>query len=237
LLAFLLVSRPSRAKIIYKPQYEVRLVQAEDVPSLIKKKKPASKTAPPPKAKKPEKKKVVLPEKKKEPKPEVKKDVKKEEEKPAPDAVKAKAPVKQAQEEPEPEQILDDVLARIKKRVGSREQRLARETVREEASWEKRQKEIQYKQYHDQVYVQVRGSWIQPPDIELGREGRMTVVSISMLPDGRIVKSYIEESSGNARFDQSVMRAIIKSSPLPPPPIGLDEQRYELGLRFFVQTD
>jgi len=32
-----------------------------------------------------------------------------------------------------------------------------------------------------------------------------------------------------------VMRAILKSTPLPPPPVGLRQDRYELGLRFHSQ--
>lgn len=244
LVAFLLISGPSRAKIIYTPQYEVRLVQPEEIPSLGKPKAPEPKPKPAPKVKKPQKK-VVLPEKKKESKPEVKKDVKKPE-LPPPKKPEKKAPPKKHEKEalkdradlnPGAEQVLDDVLARIKKRVGSRDRRVAKETARDEGGWEQRQKEIQYKTYHDQVYRQVRGNWIQPPELEMGGQGRMTVVSITLLPDGRIVKSYIEESSGDPRFDQSVMRAILKSSPLPPPPIGLEEQKYELGLRFFVQQE
>jgi TonB family protein len=63
-------------------------------------------------------------------------------------------------------------------------------------------------------------------------QSAMTVVSLTLLPDGRVLKSYIEETSGDPQFDQSVMRAILKSTPFPPPPIGLKQQRFDLGLRF-----
>ena len=63
-------------------------------------------------------------------------------------------------------------------------------------------------------------------------EPAIAVVSLTLLPDGRVVKSYIEETSGDPQFDQSVMRAILKSTPFPPPPIGLKQQSFDLGLRF-----
>lgn len=251
-LAFLLISRPGGAKVIYKPQYQVRLVQPDEIPSLSKPKRKAAPKPKPAAAAEPPKSKVTLPEKKKEEKPKAPVPVKKTPEKPKPvvrpeevsptESVKKetaeKPPPKVAEPaqptpEPEPQKVLDDVLARIKKKVGARKQVAANRRTTPESGWEKRQKEMEYRRYYDLVDQRVYENWIPPPNTDLNNQDLMTVVAITMLPDGRILKSFIEESSGNPLFDQTVMRAILKSNPLPPPPIGLDQQSYELGLNFY----
>jgi TonB family protein len=224
--------------VVYKPQYQVRLVRPQEIPSLKKSpSKKAAKPKPPAKVVKPKAKKVALPEKKPAP-PE-----KKEVEKPPPE--KKKQPEKKAEKKPEPkpapveesrepapEEVLAEALARIEKRAGSRDKLAA--NTRESASsrWEEKQKEIEYSAYYDKVERAVRENWIPPQSMDLEKGSEMTVVSLTLLPDGRVLKSYIEESSGDPHFDQSVMRAILKSTPFPPPPIGLKQQSFDLGLRF-----
>ena len=104
--------------------------------------------------------------------------------------------------------------------------------ARSSSPWEEKQKEIEYSAYYDQVERAVRENWIPPQDMNFEAASATTVVSLTLLPDGRVLKSYIEETSGDPKFDQSVMRAILKSTPFPPPPIGLKQQRFDLGLRF-----
>ncbi len=241
--AFFILSSPGGARIIYKPQYQVRLVEPSEVPSLRpkKKSKPAPKPRKPPRPKPPPEKKVSLPEKK-EAKPEVRKDPPK-----PPEPLKKKTPVAQAKEpehpdptlepvDPQQEKALEDVLARLQKDAETLEKSGSKRSAEKEASgWEQRRKEIRYHQYYDQVEQRVRENWIPPKNMEQNRRDVMTVVSIALLPDGRVLESFIEESSGDPLFDQSVMRALLKSAPLPPPPMGLRQGRYELGLRFHSQ--
>ncbi len=232
------------AKVIYHPDYRVRLVRPDEIRALKKKAPPKAKKAPPPKPakKRPAKKKVkkppvrkaakskpkkqaevVLPKKmpaKAEPRP--------PEKKPAKVPEPPKPPPPPPEPTPTPDQILEEALARIEKKAEAR----AGATARRPAGWEERQKEIQYRAYYDQVERAVRENWIPPQNLDLETSSLMTVVSLTLLPDGRVLKSFIEESSGDPRFDQSVMRAILKSTPFPPPPIGLRQQTFELGLRF-----
>ena len=234
-LALLLMSSTGRARVVYKPQYKVRLVKPQEVSSLAKPgPKKVVKPKPPPKVSKPKPKpkKVVVPKKKdtppkkkkaKKPPPEKKQAKKKPEPKPAP----VKAPP-----EPAPEEILEEALARIQKRAGSREKVAANVPGRSSSSWEEKQKEIQYSAYYDQVERAVRENWIPPQSMNFEEQSAIAVVSLTLLPDGRVLKSYIEETSGDPKFDQSVMRAILKSTPFPPPPIGLKQQSFDLGLRF-----
>ncbi len=54
-------------------------------------------------------------------------------------------------------------------------------------------------------------------------------VLISLSKQGGVQKQSIVKSSGNPDFDRSVLRAIAKSSPFPPPPEGVDT---EIQFRF-----
>jgi len=133
---------------------------------------------------------------------------------------------------PNPGQVLEDVLARIKKKKDARDRLATNRSADSAAGWREKQKEIQYQNYYDQLEQKVRENWIPPQELDRGDMDSMTVVSLTLLPDGRVLKSYIEESSGDPIFDQSVIRAIMKSTPFAPPPIGLTEQTFDLGLRF-----
>jgi len=227
-LALLLTTGTGGARVVYKPQYQVRLVRPQEVPSLAKPKaKKVVTPKPPPKVAKPKAKKVVLPEKKVQKPPAAKKQPKKTaEKKPEPKPAPVEKP-----KDPAPEEVLEEALARIKKRAGSRE-KLASNVPEKSSGWEERQKEIKYSAYYDQVERAVRENWSPPQNMDFEDDSAMTVVSLTLLPDGRVLKSYIEEPSGDPQFDQSVMRAILKSTPFPPPPIGLKQQSFELGLRF-----
>ena len=235
-LALLLMSSTGRARVVYKPQYQVRLVKPQEVSSPAKPgPKEVVKPKPPPKVSKPKPKKLVVP-KKKDPPPKEKKAEKPPPEKEQPKKVEKKpepkpAPV-EAPPEPAPEEILEEALARIKKRAGSREKVAANVPGGSSSPWEEKQKEIEYSAYYDQVERAVRENWIPPQNMNFEEEPAIAVVSLTLLPDGRVLKSYIEETSGDPKFDQSVMRAILKSTPFPPPPIGLKQQSFDLGLRF-----
>lgn len=62
------------------------------------------------------------------------------------------------------------------------------------------------------VFARIRDRWLLPP--RLPAKLRCSV-RIEYRPDGRIVRAVIAESSGNNLFDDSVIRAIYKSDPLP----------------------
>jgi TonB family protein len=236
-LALLLMSSTGRARVVYKPQYQVRLVKPQEVSSLAKPgPKKVVKPKPPPKVSKPKPKKVVVPKKKdpppkekkaEKPPPEKEQPKKKVEKKPEPKPAPVEAPP-----EPAPEEILEEALARIKKRAGSREKVAANAQGGSTSPWKEKQKEIEYSAYYDQVERAVRENWIPPQNMNFEEEPAIAIVSLTLLPDGRVLKSYIEETSGDPKFDQSVMRAILKSTPFPPPPIGLKQQSFDLGLRF-----
>ena len=78
--------------------------------------------------------------------------------------------------------------------------------------------------YYALITQQIQGEWVYP---DLDIDDLAVVISIKIDSTGKITSHYIEESSGNRIFDQSVTKAIIKASPLPSPPVEM-----EVGFRF-----
>lgn len=73
--------------------------------------------------------------------------------------------------------------------------------------------------------LHVEGAWVVPPGFR--REALRTVVSVRLDPGGRVLGApLVRERSGNPWYDESVVRAIQKASPLPPPPEA-GEWRFE----------
>ncbi|GMT48097.1 MAG: hypothetical protein IEMM0007_1663 [bacterium] len=79
--------------------------------------------------------------------------------------------------------------------------------------------------YYSLVKERVWSEWVFP-EFRTG-QGLETVVDIKVYKNGRVKIQGIKKSSGNTLFDRSVLRAISKASPLPPPPYTL-----EIAVRF-----
>lgn len=79
--------------------------------------------------------------------------------------------------------------------------------------------------YYSLIVQQIRQQWVFPERLEKDLEA---IVSIKISKDGKVSIERIEKSSGNKLFDRSVLMAINKASPLPPPPLT----DMEIGIRF-----
>lgn len=73
--------------------------------------------------------------------------------------------------------------------------------------------------YSDQIMKMVKDNWVFP-DVGVGTR---TEVSITVFVDGSIDIKGILTPSGNRAFDQSVLKAIIRTGKVPPPPFGRNE--------------
>ena len=80
--------------------------------------------------------------------------------------------------------------------------------------------------YYARVTQQIWSEWIYP---DLDSKGLEVVISIQIGGDGKVISQEIEKSSGNLLFDRSAAKAILKASPLPPPPVEM-----EIGVRFYL---
>ena len=93
--------------------------------------------------------------------------------------------------------------------------------------------------YYSRLKEIVRNSWVPPGHV---RDAKKLVVKLLIMieRDGRVSDARIEmdnegkKGSGNQYFDDSVLRAIRKASPLPVPPEPLrpGEGHYEVGFIF-----
>jgi len=79
--------------------------------------------------------------------------------------------------------------------------------------------------YYTKITKEIWQQWVYP---NVGKKDIEAVVSIKILRDGTAIVQKIEKSSGNSIFDKSALRALAKSSPLPPPPYEM-----EIGVRFY----
>lgn len=79
--------------------------------------------------------------------------------------------------------------------------------------------------YYSKITDEIRQQWIYP---DLGNKKIEAIVSVKILKDGTTIVQKMEKSSGNILFDRSALRALAKSSPLPPPPYEM-----EIGVRFY----
>ncbi|MBI5025390.1 MAG: cell envelope integrity protein TolA [Nitrospirae bacterium] len=80
--------------------------------------------------------------------------------------------------------------------------------------------------YYSLITEKIWQQWVYP---ESGKSNLETIVTIRIGVDGKIISRRIEKPSGDPLFDRSVMNAISKSSPLPPPP-----REIEIGVRFHL---
>jgi colicin import membrane protein len=80
----------------------------------------------------------------------------------------------------------------------------------------------------DRIRSKIRSNVNLPPEISGNPEAVFDVVQ---LPTGEVLSVRMQKSSGIPAYDDAVQRAIVKSSPLPPPP-SPDLFQRELVLRF-----
>ncbi len=71
--------------------------------------------------------------------------------------------------------------------------------------------------YANQLQEHVKSEW----HWLAGSDRLRALVRVRLMPDGHINDVRIEQSSGNSNFDDSVVRAVRKSDPCPPPPTNL----------------
>lgn len=83
---------------------------------------------------------------------------------------------------------------------------------------------IPSKDYYSIVVSKIKENWLYPDSLD---KDLLTIVIIKITKEGGIIIDRIEKKSGNPLFDRSVLAAINRSNPLPPP--GED---IELGIRF-----
>lgn len=78
-----------------------------------------------------------------------------------------------------------------------------------------------YDVYAGMVILAVRPNWSMPT---YSRDNLVALVRVKIDPQGRVIDSSIERSSGRADFDASAVNAIIRTKVLPPPPTPAQQE-------------
>lgn len=134
----------------------------------------------------------------------------------------------QRQEEARAEQQRRD--KELQEKMLAEEQRLRQE----EQAAAQRRAELQKKQtmidkYMSAIQTAVYKAWVMPPSADKGLE---CVLQVRLSPAGDIISIELSKGSGDNEFDQSVLAAVRRASPLPLPPAeaGLFEVFRDLHL-------
>lgn len=101
--------------------------------------------------------------------------------------------------------------------------------------------DLKFKIYFNAVRELVSAAWIVPEGVSL-KPSPTTIIMVRIGRDGTVTESWLEEKSGNFRFDDSAVRAIAKASQkrrardagsgFPPLPEEFKEEYMILGFRF-----
>lgn len=197
----------------YTPVYQVSLVtQPEPKP-----KKPVVQ----PQEKKPPEKKPTKVEKKAAPTKKEKKEVKKKE------PVKKKDPVKKKETKKDKEQSL----RRVQRRIDEiRKKQVTQQSIEQERLRTSRIVEVRRNAYFDAIAAHIQANWSllknQMEDVGI----LTTDVGLHIRRDGTVTRIVIEKPSGNALFDEFAVRAVKRSTPLPPFPKELRETKLEITI-------
>lgn len=155
------------------------------------------------------------------PKPVEKKAEPKVEKKPEP------KPPDTRREQESQDRMLKEALARESAQMTQREAAREADMLARMAADGARMKATQT--WADRISAKVRGNVVLPPGVTGKPEA---LVSIALLPDGSVVgEPKMKRSTGNAALDAAILRAIVKSSPLPKPDDPAAFER-NLDLRF-----
>ncbi len=83
--------------------------------------------------------------------------------------------------------------------------------------------------YTIDVYETIKNNWSYPAQDD---KSLAAIVELTVQNNGSILKTRMTQNSGNARFDQSVLKAIKLSDPLPPFPEGYRKTYEEIEINF-----
>ncbi len=90
--------------------------------------------------------------------------------------------------------------------------------------------DVEFARYLGALRDRVQEKWGYPEIYQ--RAGLSIIVSLRIARTGHLINVWVEESSGNTRFDSSLVKAVKKAAPFEPLPPGFDGAWLETGLRF-----
>jgi colicin import membrane protein len=89
-----------------------------------------------------------------------------------------------------------------------------------------------YRNWIGQIAARIQRAWLRPPSAKPGID---CVVYVTQVPGGAVTNVRVGECNGDAAVRESIESAVLRASPLPPPP---DPAMFERNLEIrFVPTD
>ncbi len=223
-LALLLTSKKQSDKVFYTPSYKVDLVTFTE-PKPAKPKKARAVT--------PKKKKAAAKGTKTKTKTKKKKTTSKKKHKLA--EIDPSKAIERLRNKHAKDINIEESVARarasIDKKTGANTDQKTASSSRHKSVKKLQNSDIdkELKEYYDTLWNKLKDSWVLPGQADYS--GMITVVSVIIGSDGKLLDLSIEKGSGNGFFDASTLRAIRKSAPFPPLPGGY-EGGLEIGFRF-----
>ena len=86
--------------------------------------------------------------------------------------------------------------------------------------------------YNAEIWHKIRKNWAYSEAVAGGSAAWEAIVVVKIMKNGDIRDLWFETRSGNSYFDDSALKAIKKSDPLPPLPKGFLGPYHEVGFRF-----
>ncbi|MBI5344880.1 MAG: cell envelope integrity protein TolA [Deltaproteobacteria bacterium] len=90
--------------------------------------------------------------------------------------------------------------------------------------------EVKYPSYFSMLRDKVQEEWKYPEEFK--KDNISVIVSVRIGKTGKLLQAWVEKSSGNSAFDESLVIAVNRAAPYPPLPADFEESYLETGLRF-----
>lgn len=139
------------------------------------------------------------------------------------DKIKKEEAKEQAEIDKDLKSLMDDLSAEY-------DEELSKETLTTEASGGQSgsKSNVIDSPYFNRLSEKVRSLWVYTGD----KKDIETIVSLKISQSGRLIDLWIDESSGDSGYDESVLKAIKKAAPFAPLPEEITVPIYEFGFRF-----
>ncbi len=148
-----------------------------------------------------------------------------------------------------PDKIIEEAISKIKKRVKTSRKRREKDHIEEAINKikEKIGKEergsprsskviesISLQLYKGQIESRITNNWIYPAALIMGTEKRdlEAIIVLKVKKSGEIIRFWFKKRSNDAIFDNSLIKAIKRSNPLPPFPEGYKKRYEEIEIHF-----
>jgi TonB family protein len=92
---------------------------------------------------------------------------------------------------------------------------------------------FEFLSYRQRIFALIKRNWANA----VRRAGLVAKVRFALEPDGAVSGVELVSSSGDRNYDQSVVRAVQRSSPLPPPPERYRDEFREVVIDFYSEEE